>query len=137
MIPEGVTVPASAAEQELGAETSRTYRLDLANGRIAGMVDGVDAVRQAAFKILQTERFDYLIYDGEYGCELRAVIGLPGVIASSELERLIREALLADDRITDVRNLKMERWQDETRVQFDVVTTTGSFAMEKEVSGFV
>lgn len=136
MIPERAGVTAGAVDEK-AEETSRTYSLDLVNGRIAGMVDGVEAVRQAAFKILQTERFDYLIYDSDYGCEFRALIGLPGVFVASELERQIREALLADDRITGIRNVQIESGEDAAWVQFDVISTVGSFQMEKEVSGFV
>ena len=41
---------------------SKTYRIDFQTGRISGTVDGRDAMVQAIRKILQTERFQYLIY---------------------------------------------------------------------------
>ncbi|WP_058303453.1 DUF2634 domain-containing protein [Gorillibacterium timonense] len=136
MIPEGGNLTVGVVEESV-EETSRTYRLDPVNGRIAGMIDGLEAVKQAAFKLLQTERFDFLIYDQAYGSEFRGLIGLPGVIAASELERLIREALLTDDRISDVQNIQVEHEVDETLVRFDVISTAGSFLMEKEVNELV
>ncbi|MEO3944109.1 DUF2634 domain-containing protein [Gorillibacterium sp. CAU 1737] len=136
MIPAGSPL-FTATEQEVEQETSRTYRLDLANGRISGIVDGLEAVKQAAFKLLQTERFEYLIYDSDYGAELQAMIGLPGIFVPTELERVIREALLSDERIEDVRNLEMRTNQDETLVRFDVITSEGTFSMDKEVSEYV
>lgn len=32
-------------------------------------------MKQAIYKILQTERFEYLIYSWNYGIELNAVVG--------------------------------------------------------------
>ena len=39
-----------------------TYRMDMEGGSVRGHVDGREAVKQAIFRILQTERYQYLIY---------------------------------------------------------------------------
>ena len=48
-------------------QPSRTYRLK--DGRLQGCVDGREAVQQAIYCILNTERFDWLIYNWNYGVE--------------------------------------------------------------------
>ena len=53
------------AEQE-----TRTYRIDFENGCISGMIDGLEAVKQAITKILLTERYKNLAYSDDYGCEV-------------------------------------------------------------------
>ena len=43
-------------------QPSLTYALDAENGRIRGKVDGLEAVKQAVYLALSTERFAHLIY---------------------------------------------------------------------------
>lgn len=61
---EGASLGA-AIDEEL--QTSRTYRLDLDNGRIAGRIDSLDAMEQAVYKILDTDRFAHFIYSDKIG----------------------------------------------------------------------
>ncbi|MBQ3566888.1 MAG: DUF2634 domain-containing protein [Oscillospiraceae bacterium] len=63
-----IEIPLSDIEEE-AEKPSRTYCLDLDKGRIIGMVDGIDAVKQAVEKALSTRRFYCLIYDSDYGCD--------------------------------------------------------------------
>ena len=49
----------------------KTYRLDLDSGRIIGTVDGIEAVNQAIRKAIITARYKCLIYDDDYGGELK------------------------------------------------------------------
>ena len=60
----------SAADQ-----TTRTYKMDLEAGRVAGFVDNTEAMEQVIFKILSTERFDFLIYSWNYGTETKSAVG--------------------------------------------------------------
>ena len=48
-------------------QPSLTYALDAENGRIRGKVDGLEAVKQAVYLVLSTERFAHLIYSWNYG----------------------------------------------------------------------
>ncbi|MCD9026056.1 DUF2634 domain-containing protein [Cohnella silvisoli] len=106
---------------------SRTYRLDLDKKRATGTVDGLDAVRQAVLKILQTERYDYLIYSFDYGSETAGITGRSPEIVQSELTRRIREALLQDDRINDVTDMQITVSGDSALATFTVVSDQGSF----------
>lgn len=117
------------------AQTTRTYKMDLDTGRVVGMVDGVEAMKQVILKILLTERFAFLIYSWNYGIELNAVVGKSFQVFSSEIKRVISEALLADSRITDVTDFAVEQIDKRTaRVTFTAETIFGAIPIERTVT---
>lgn len=69
---------------------------------IAGKVDGQEAVKQAIKHILLTERYEDVIYGDGYGAELSQYIGQGIGFVRAGIQDTLREALLQDDRITDV-----------------------------------
>ncbi len=79
---------------------SFTWRLEKEN--IRGNTDGREAVRQAIYKILMTERYEYLIYSFNYGVELNRLIGKSKSEAKALIPSIIGEALTADSRIYSV-----------------------------------
>ncbi|MFZ4454343.1 DUF2634 domain-containing protein [Salibacterium aidingense] len=116
--------------QVSGNETrqpSKTWRLDFENGRIRRPIDGERAIRQFVRKTLMTERFRYAIYSADHGSELESLIGanITDNLKNVEIPRLVREALVVDDRIADVTNFEVERDKDAVFVTFDVVTAAG------------
>lgn len=116
-------------------QPSLTWKLDLTRGKVTGKTDELDAVRQAVYKILQTERFAYAIYSFQYGHELKQLLGSNPLFARSEVKRLLTEALLQDDRIVAVEQVETELEGDRMTVRFTVVTQLGSF--QEEVTEFV
>ncbi|MCC8435488.1 DUF2634 domain-containing protein [Brevibacillus sp. M2.1A] len=131
MIPTGTTIlnaPVEAQEQP-----SLTWKLDLENKRITQMVDGLEAVKQAVFIILETQRFQYLIYSFDFGSELEGLIGKSPLFVQSEIRRLIKEALLQDERVIDVQNVTFQTEGDSMLVEFTVVSVFGDFTMTREV----
>lgn len=115
--------------------TTRTYKMDLDAGRVAGFVDGAEAMKQAILKILLTERFDFLIYSWNYGTELKTVVGKSYQVFSSEIKRVIREALLADSRITDVVDFKVQQIDKRSaNVAFTAETVFGAIPIERTVT---
>lgn len=131
MIPQGASITTAVVEEQ--QQPSLTWKLDFENKRITQMIDGLEAVKQAAFVILETERFQYLIYSFNFGSELQGLIGKSPLLVQSEIRRLIREALLQDDRITDVQNINFQTQGDSMLVEFTVVSVFGNFTMTKEV----
>lgn len=116
-------------------QTTRTYKLDIETGRVAGFVDETEAMKQAILKILLTERFDYLIYSWNYGIELNDIVGKSFQVLSSEIKRVIREALLADSRITDVTDFTVEQIDKRTvHVSFTAETIFGEIPVERRVT---
>ena len=113
-------------------ETSRTYKLS--SDKIQGYTDGLDALKQAIYKVLNTERFEYPIYSFNYGIELEDLLGKDPVYVQIELKRRIRECLLRDDRITEVDNFKFEVNGDEIKCTFDVHSIFGNLMVSQEVT---
>ena len=94
--------------QTVSVQTSRTYSVDWEKGRVGGYNDGLEALKQAVYKIINTERFAHLIYSWAYGFEGNQLIGHSQGIVEAEAERYITEALTADDRITGIENFQIE-----------------------------
>ena len=91
--PTGTIIPADLEIVE-EQQPSLTFGIDFDRGRVVGMVDGLESVKQAVFLILQTERYRHLIYTPDYGAELEGLIGRDPLFVQSELKRRIREALM-------------------------------------------
>lgn len=119
-------------------QTSRTYKIDFSSGRVGGFIDETNAMKQAIIKILQSERFLYLIYSWNYGIEMNAIVGKSYQVIASEIKRIIREALLEDKRITDVYDITAEQIDKRTlSVRFTASTVFGEVTIETEVSANV
>ena len=112
---------------------TRTYKILLENDRISGYTDGLDAVIQAIYLILNTERYRHIIYSWDYGVELLDLFGKPMPYVMSEAERRISEALLQDDRIVEVKNFIFEPNGKKLHVTFDVVTKYGTVQVDKDI----
>jgi len=122
-------------EDDLEEETlpTRTYRV--VNGRIRTMTDGHEAMIQAIDKILRTERFVFSIYDENYGNDFIELLGKEFDYAKVEVERMLQEALFADDRVTDVRVDDIQQTDSTTlAVKGSADTIYGTIPIESEVS---
>ena len=113
---------------------SKTFKLDRENGCIVGMADGLEAVRQAVYLILNTERYQWLIHSWGYGAELQSLVGKPPDFCVAEIERRVREALLQDDRIRSVENFTFEVSKKTIAAQFTVVSIFGEVPVGAEVT---
>lgn len=113
---------------------SRTYNINISAERIDGYTDGVDAVIQAIYLILNTERYKYIIYSWDYGVELCDLIGQPMPYIMAEVPRRIKDALIQDNRITDVIDFNFNIDGKKLNTTFTVVTDAGNISTELEVS---
>jgi hypothetical protein len=113
-------------------ETTRTYRLS--DNVIQGYVDGQEALRQAIYKMLNTEKYEYSIYSFFYGIELESLIGKDRLYVQMELIRRIKECLLTDERVKDVGNFQFSILRDSILCTFDVISIYGTSTISKEVS---
>lgn len=114
-------------------QPSKTYRIRMDEEHITGTIDRLEAMKQTVYKILSTERYRYVIYSWNYGVEFEDLIGKPVSYCLPEIERRITEALLQDDRITEVYDFQFEMKRGSVLVKFRVKTTQGELAAEKEV----
>jgi len=129
-------IPKSSISIELSPEesieTSRTYKLS--GDKIQGYVDGLGALKQAIYKVLNTERYEYPIYSFNYGIELESLIGKDRTYVQIELKRRIRECLLRDERIENVDNFRFQAEGDLIKCTFDVYSIYGGLTATQEVS---
>ena len=104
-----------------------TYRLG--EKTVAGKIDNIEAVKQAVYHILRTERYSNPIYDDDYGVELEQYIGQDIGMITADIENTLREALTQDDRITDVQVndiSKSKTQQGACVIDFTVFTIYGN-----------
>ena len=123
------------SEIEDTVQSSKTYRIDSFNGRITRKIDELEAIKQAVFKILQTERFENVIYDASYGVELVGLIGKPKEFVKSDIERIIKEALSVDERILGIENFNIVNdVKENLKIEFKVNSIYGDIKLESEVT---
>ena len=115
-------------------EPSKTFKLNIEKNRVDGICDDVEALKQTIFLILNTERYQHLIYSWNYGVELNDLIGEPISYVIPELERRITEALIQDDRIENIDNFEFQNIKGKVQCRFSVNTKYGNIKAEKVVS---
>ena len=121
---------------------TRTYALNLDTGRIEGFVDGIEACQQYIRKALITPRFKCLIYNNQYGSEIKQAIttedASPAYVAT-ELPRIVKDTIINDDRILDVDTsaFTFEFVSDGVYVDFEVKTIYGTIRIQEVLSGVV
>lgn len=123
-------IPVSGKQMtDLKIKKYPSYTYKLKEEKIEQYVDGIEAVKQAIYKILITQRYKYEIYDWNYGIELNDLLGKPKSYVYPELERRIKDALSADDRIKEVYDFQFPPPKQDPRttihVKFTVSTIYG------------
>ena len=120
---------------EITKQPTHTYKMELENNLIRGYTDELEAMKQAIFKILNTERYQYVMYSWNYGIELLDLYGEPVSYVCPELERRITEALTWDDRIQSVDNFEFNiSRKGKIHVTFTTHTIFGEIQSEKVVN---
>ncbi|HEX2926160.1 MAG TPA: DUF2634 domain-containing protein [Ruminiclostridium sp.] len=119
---------------EISVQPSKTYKMNLSQKTIGGWVDGLDAIKQAVYKILETERYEYLIYSWGYGSQLKELFGETIPSVNPEIKQRITDALLQDDRINSVSDFSFESSGGKVTAVFTVNTSMGSIQIEKAVN---
>ncbi|RXM69436.1 DUF2634 domain-containing protein [Clostridium tetani] len=133
ILPQGATIDTDIGIEENYIEPTKTYKIDFETGKIVGFCDGIEALKQAIYLILNTERYEYLIYSDDYGSELKGLIGKDRDIAESEYKRRIKEASVQDDRVNNVDNFIFKYDGDNVLIEFPVFSIYGEFSIRKEV----
>lgn len=120
---------------EIETQPTHTYKMNLESGSIRGYTDKLEAIKQAIYKILLTERYQYLMYSPNYGIETLDLYGEPLSYVCPELERRISEALLWDDRIESVSDFEFDlSKKGSVQISFTVHTRFGNVQAEREVN---
>ena len=120
---------------EMETEPSENYKMNIKQDIINGTVDELEAMKQVIYKILNTERYQYIIYSWNYGIELMDLFGMPVIYVIPELERRITEALIQDERIESVDDFEFDSSEKRTvKASFTVHTIFGDVQTEKVVN---
>lgn len=131
-----MTTPAATIPTDLtiteNVEATKTYKLSASS--IQGYVDNLEALEQAVYKELNTEKYEHPIYGFAYGIELESLIGKDQTYVQVELKRRIRECLLRDERIENVDNFNFTVSGDEILCTFNVTSIYGELTITKEVN---
>lgn len=130
MLPAGLDIK----NLEVVKQPSLQHKMNLSDSFIAGKCDGKEGLKQAVYKILSTERYENVIYSRNYGVEFKDLFGQPVKTVIAPIESRIKEALLQDDRITDVDSFIFDTSQKhKVSVTFTVHSELGDFEVLKEV----
>lgn len=120
---------------EIAEQPTYTHKMNLETNRIQGYTDKQEAMKQAIYKILNTERYQYVMYSWNYGIELMDLYGEPISFVCPEIERRIIEALTWDERIESVDNFEFNvSKKGELLVTFTAHTIFGDVEAEKAVN---
>lgn len=112
-------------------ETSKTYKI--IDNNLSGYVDEIESLKQAIFKVLNTERYEYPIYSFDYGIELESLIGKDSDYVKIELKRRIEECLLEDERVQEVNDFEFIQDGESLICSFYVISIYGEISITKEV----
>lgn len=118
---------------DIEKQPNKTYHIDRERDIMVGFCDGLEAVRQAVYLILSIERYDWIIYSWSYGVELKDLYGKQTAFVLPELKRRIKDALMQDDRITEVDQFSFEAEKKKVHATFTVHSIYGDIEAEKEV----
>ena len=117
-------------------ETSFTYKIKYDENKIKEYIDGINAVKQAVYKILMTEKGRFGIYDSDFGISLSDLFGKNISYVRSELTVRIENALLYDDRIKKVYDFSFPEQSEKgvLSVKFFVSSVFGTEEFTLEVN---
>lgn len=121
------------ADIEIIEQPSLTYEIKLDKDKMGNYINGIEAMKQTIYHIINTERYQYLIYSWNYGVELADLFGKPITYCYPEIKRRITEALLQDSRIESVESFEFSYSKGDVIAKFKVITTEGEIEIEKVV----
>lgn len=109
-----------------------TYKIN--NNRVKGWIDEQESIKQSIYKVLNTERYDHVIYSSNYGIEFKDLIGQHVAYVMAESERRIRDALLFDDRIIQVYDFEFNVNKQVIELTFKCDTIFGRIIIDTGVN---
>ena len=118
-------------EESIDEESNATasdYEIDFNTGKLTGrIISGLEAVIQWAKLVLLTERYFYTQYTWNYGSELNELIGKrhSKEYIESEVKRMITDALLINEDIKSIKNIRCDIEKDVLKISFSIETVYG------------
>lgn len=109
----------------------KTFKIS--DGKILGMIDGKEALKQAVNLILRTERFEHSIFSPDYGVEFARQFSVNPELFEAKLKLRTEEALLCDERIISVNNFSASIINGVATISFSLETIYGETEIEEEI----
>lgn len=122
------------AELEPYENSSKTYKIDFIRNRITSRIEEWEALKQTIYCILNTERYEDIIYSWNYGSEFKELIGKDKDFIIGDLKRRVEDALSVDDRINSIDNFEISENKNSLNVKFIVTSIYGEIPVNQEVS---
>lgn len=129
-------LPKVSAEIETvtgGRMPTRAFMIDFDEKKVGGIIDGVDALKQAIYIALMTERYKYPVFSHYYGTDYRDAFSDGYVEAMGKVRYAVEDSLRYDDRILSVGDFVFEKNGTSMRVSFKVKSIYGEMDFETEV----
>lgn len=111
-------------------KTSNTYKMNREALVIKSLINNKEAIAQAVYKILMTEKDTYIIYDSNYGIKFKDLYGKDTTYVVSILKLRIEDALKNDDRIRGIKNFSAVANKHNISVEFTVESVFGDIEIE-------
>ena len=113
-----------------------TYKMHIDEERVQGLItEELEAVRQMCYKCINTEKGEYVIYP-TFGVKKKDLFFKPKNFAYVKLKYRIREALMLDDRVTDVVDFvyhKDKSVRNDLVMSFTVLTIYGTWTQREVI----
>ena len=119
---------------DIKEQTSNTYKLIYLKDRLKGFTDEIEALKQTIYFILNTERYDYLIYDWNYGFQIKDLIGQNPNDILQTIQARISDALIQDTRITEVSNFSFDVIKNNVKTTFTIKSIFGDLQQEVNIN---
>lgn len=134
MLPENGNIDDLILDFENNDEQNTlTFGINIRDNIIGGKIDGLDALRQSIYLMLNIESDQYIIYPYTYGINTLDLIGKPYYYVMAVLPSRIKETLMRDSRITDVTDFEFKVNKNMILVKFVVHSIYGNIAGETGV----
>lgn len=125
MLPNSININELFPTIEEEQDKTQTFGIDFTNSVVGSKIDGLAALRQSLYLMLSTEADQYIIYPYTYGIKTLDLIGQPNHYVLAVLPSRIKEALLTDDRVTDVTDFEFSMNRGKVNCRFVIHTIYG------------
>jgi hypothetical protein len=133
MLPSIANMDDLVRDFEEEKESTKTFDINLTKNIVGGKIDGLSALKQSIYLRLSIEADQHIIYPYTYGLQTVDLIGKPYYYVVAVLPGRIKDALLKDDRITEVDDFEFEVDKNTIAVRFTVTTIYGAMKEETVV----
>lgn len=114
-------------------EPYKTYKMNMESLTIEGLCDGKEALEQAVYKLIMTEKDFYLIYDENYGIKLVDLYGKDIAFVSALIKLRLEDCFKNDTRIKDIESLILKKDKEKLILEFTINTEFGSMDFQQEI----